>query len=466
MSTNRLEQREINGLEPLPPLISTNRRLLEAYRGSEDLLNIEYTIPVPTFPLYERQDVKADPALQAVISEHLRFIVTPSQAEKLSDDLKGQIKIMTSPPECGRLLEADEQVIIDGKPYTMVFKGVGLTRYFRDGNNELRPSDLLQAYIDPELALLQTVSYMQKVGLMDQFAALRELNEADSPQMNEIDTEQILGVYIIDALPDEQGQLRPIAELQKTSVNPDIVPVILVRAQRSNHRLVDPYNLVQLGRDETARIFIETMKQDFKRAQALEDVTMQEYLANRMRKFVRQDLSLLLMGYPLSVQDDWTTLARNVSTEIEEIDLEDMDKIRFVNLTHFRSASNQYFGDLIKTVKEFAKVIASHGGEAIDFRMLGEGLYEEVDAVIQAKADGMYFRMAKDSPFFMTIYNMDEFAAILQDALIGDVIMPDDKDKWEFDPTEAAIKLGIASKLPETSTYRDWIDIMESSLNK
>lgn len=47
-------------------------------------------------------------------------------------------RILASPNECGRVLEADETVEINGQEYVILAKGVGATKWRREHLDEIK----------------------------------------------------------------------------------------------------------------------------------------------------------------------------------------------------------------------------------------------------------------------------------------------------------------------------------------
>lgn len=108
-----------------------NIRLKEIFGEAHSYINAEYTLPCVTRDV-TAYDASIYPAEFERICRDPRVIVTPTTFDRLSLPQRDRVEVLASPFECGRVLETNEDILIDGKPYAVSIKGVGSTRFSRE----------------------------------------------------------------------------------------------------------------------------------------------------------------------------------------------------------------------------------------------------------------------------------------------------------------------------------------------
>ena len=358
---------------------SFNPRLEHIYAppAPDYFVNREFTLPCVTEEVYRDRSLfenpNTDPHLQSRIDNLLRIIIPATMVDRLTAETREQIRVLASPYECGRVLEDDEPVMIDGIRYVLTTKGSGCTTFIAEENGHSRfyPSDLnhglkiapaIQAKMDAEKREeLKTYRFSWLHGVLGLHAAMTELERSQAlhsparpplhtanpphhptttpllphhqPARNEttpplptpgFDVERVLAIYKILQMPDENGDMRPISYFQEHGIinpHPEYQPIIMIRALRSNFRILDLINLLKLGDDETMKKFIDHVLDEYRLSTGHPTATPTDYFEWFSSHSIDQRISLFLAGYP-NTSAQWQTQARNRSVMGESIDLE------------------------------------------------------------------------------------------------------------------------------------------------
>lgn len=306
-------------------LRSANARLKEAFRHALDLVNWELTVPVDAEEVFLVDPSLRGSAVERAIRDSLRFIVPPAVARRMRGGDRDSLRILASPWQCGRVLELDEKVDIDGVPYVLTVKGIGATTFARTYGGV----DPWLFGIPPEnrrglLPHLKTSAFADGLGILEASQAKSELLGIRNVQRLgvDVDVETVLGVYRVSTLPDARGERRPTSSFQRSRLlRPGSRPVLLVRATKSNIRLQDILLLRQFGRWRAVASLIEHVKKEFCSYEGRRRASAEDYLFWLARKLIRQDMALLLLGQDLSAGSDFRVFGRNVSILGEEIDV-------------------------------------------------------------------------------------------------------------------------------------------------
>lgn len=319
-----------------------NARLERVYAGGPSyLVNRELTLPCEVVPVKSLVDpaVVDHPALEERIQGMMRIIMPPGALARVSADVRARFKRMASPYECGRVLEDDEPVIIDGVPHVLTVKGCGCTRFVAEERAHSRffPSDLSGPVKFSEEAqkkadaradeALRGYRFYRTKGSMDFHDADVEFKRSALVRDAGFDAERVLGVYPLSAMPDQDGVLRPMEYFQKEGI---LVsgwynhPALLVRALKSNFRLLDLINLLKLGDDRLIRQFVDFVVEQYRLIEADAHATPADYFQWLASRAFDQRVKLFFAGYP-NQSAEWQTQARNRSVLCEAIDLEGGD---------------------------------------------------------------------------------------------------------------------------------------------
>lgn len=323
----------------MPEFYSKNKHLEEIYAGAPDyLVNRELTLPCAVEPDFEDDAVKKDPDLKKRLDDLMRIIIPPTLVDKLSGDVRDDIRVLASPYECGRVLEDDEPVLIDGIPHIITIKGPGATTFVANEGAKSRffPSDLSGGLGDKAFRAEQARKRLEELrdyrfrwldGVMGIHDARVEKERSQLMAMAGFDVERVLAIYRITAMPNHAGEMLPISYFQDERIvnnHPMYSPSILVRAVKSNFRLLDLINLLKLDDPVLMKRFIEYAVKLFAQIEGKKDATPKDYFFWLAERSIDQSTNRFFAGYP-NRSAEWPTLSRNRSTMAEGIDLEGGD---------------------------------------------------------------------------------------------------------------------------------------------
>lgn len=374
---------------------SSNSRLERLYHGGpRELVNRELTLPCSTHPVYLDERVKDHPETVKILESLLRITMPSSTLEHVSQEVRDQIRILASPYECGRVLECDQEIVLDGIPYTVTAKGGGCTTFGAQGAESrffpanrdhgiIIPERTLQQMNEERIAALRSYRISYQNGIMERSKGEDELKVAKELESKGIDAEKVLAMYEISELPDVDGVLHPLEYfvnkkiLRQRHLLLYLRPVILIRAAKSNFRLLDLINLLKLGDVELLRRFVDFLVQEYGRYEKKEKPSREEYFYWLVKKTLKQALILLKEGRS-DRSKIWWDQARNRSTMGEELDLEAFHPIP-VNTMQDSHFLEQFIAvnDLEKTFLVYALAINKAYEGSIDFPQLAEIFYTE-----------------------------------------------------------------------------------------
>lgn len=373
------------------PETSANSRIEAVYASRRDLPNREFTLPVIGHPLYRDSIVKEDPAIQALIESHLRVIATPQAVSRLKQEQIAKLKTLASPYECGRVLEQDEAIDIDGVPHTVTIKGVGATRFFRETGGEEGPFVLGKRFTQQYRNSLERFPYLGQYGVFTAKAATAEVLGSNRFKARGIDAERVLAVYALDQIPDRDGVLKPVSYyLTNRQMTTESRPVLMFRAMKTNFRLLDPHMLSHSGAEVSVPVLVKQVIGQYARLEGIENPTLQGYFHWLSGKVFRQKLPLILEGFDITSSRRWSDLARNISMLGEELDLESVSKNRILRGTpqhfeygvHFRTN----FDNTVTALDSLADSINTYGGEygEIDPVKYAEFFWQTINEVVSS----------------------------------------------------------------------------------
>lgn len=359
------------------PLITTNDRIRRVYGDNSTLSNVEYTRPVSVVTKYEAPIVQDDPSVQRVVHDNLRVIILPEAYYRLDAAAKKAVTVMSSPFECGRVLEADKEVLIDGVPHTVNFKGVGATTMVRNGEIGL-------AKMINFAERLRTYPFYLGYGELDLAMATAETSAAIDLRARGIDTERVLGIYKIASLPDQNGEYVNPAVLREEGVLAKD-NVIIARASKSNFRLLDPVTMYERGLFMCIPRLREVVLDQFAQAEQ-QPADMQTYLQFLTAKLFRQELPLIAEGYEMCAGGPmWQNLARNISVLGEELDLESVEPSpKYVNphsIFDYAEHISTQVGNLDHAIRSFADTL-SFNGQRVDFGALAHFVWDGISTAL------------------------------------------------------------------------------------
>ncbi len=350
---------------------SNNIRLEDIYGEIPDSINREFTHPcgVKGRPVYLNTVVKRSSELQGLIRGYLRFVILPAEDRVLSGKDSGRIKVLASPPEGGRVLEVDEKVPIDGKPHTITLKGMGATRFAREHSAEM--SLVLPASAFPNmqeyLPRLRDLPFLGRMGFLDKNGAIKMVKRTRILSRKGIDVAKVLALYEITGIPNRNGKVRPVAYYRgKGMICEGLVPVIMVRAAKSNFRLSDLIELGKIKNEAAIMKFIGHLLNEY-RQQVEEEGVIQDYFAYLVEKVFRQKRLMNMFGIVDSA-NFWQNTASNISILGEELDVE--------NLRHYSDFEEDRIREVFErtqcALKEFGRTINEYYPQKVDLDLVDQ----------------------------------------------------------------------------------------------
>lgn len=363
--------------ENLPPS-STNQRIEAIYSKSPEMANREYTLPCITRPIYQSDIATTDPEVGKLIDDHRRVIIAPATYDALPEERKEEVAVLASAYENGRVLEADNMVVIDGEAYVITVKGVGATEFIKKSGGTTPWRLLLDnkdvSVKDDEKLKLAQFPFHDVVGVMTADAAFTEVEGAQDLQSKGADTEKILEIHEILEMPDEHGVMRPISYFQeKGIITSEDAPVLEFRAAKSNFRLLEPVMMDMLGKKDSVPDFLQHALARFGQHTATENPTFQQYVYWLTNKLYNQQLPLVLDAYDVS-SGKWQDLGRNISLLGEELDLEEVEideRATGHPESYFRHIDLHY-GALEEALRRYIDHLYPHTDGSFDFRDYGK----------------------------------------------------------------------------------------------
>lgn len=309
---------------PLPGEVpvSSNQRLERVFARNPEYINREFTLPCEVGePIYQSPLVAAN-GLEDAIRQQFRVVVTPQTARTIDSQQQEQLKILASPYECGRSLEADEPITIDGIEHTLVTKGIGSTTFARE-TGAINPwmKDMRITFPLAERLGLRRLAFWHESGVYDRSSVEGALSGYQIAQERGVNSEKILTIVPITAMPDEHGELQSIETFKKSGVLlPDAEPVLFIRAVKSNLRLLDIVMLHQLEKTESLPALLEHIIEQHQHSEGSKTRSPLKTIQTLGLQCIEQELRLILQGYRTN-NNKWQDLARNISTLGEVMDL-------------------------------------------------------------------------------------------------------------------------------------------------
>ncbi|MCC6643857.1 hypothetical protein IT411_03850 [Candidatus Peregrinibacteria bacterium] len=297
---------------------STNQRLSRLFGGT-GYLNVETTVEVGSEIIYEAPEMALSSSLRKYVHGHIRFIIPQIVIDRYRQVKKSEVKVLSSPYECGRLLEADQTVNIDGKKKVITMKGVGATSFSLRHIQRIADKNHSRGKMEEAEELRKWVSALQTRRFIGEIKGLFGLREARKEQLisqeyEELDLymQRVLGIYQLCHLPNSKGEFVDISALKGLNIIPErFDPAIIVRAMDSNVRILDFLNLYVLQKMEALdKLIAEVGGKE-----------TDEYFYDTVQQIVRNNVLCMVAGKAI-VSAKPIIHARNVSVFGEEIDFE------------------------------------------------------------------------------------------------------------------------------------------------
>jgi hypothetical protein len=299
-----------------------NKRLLNVFGKTHPYLNIEYSLPCVVKEVFTHKVIERHKSF-AVIVNSSRVIIHPNTFHKLNKTRQDQVTIMASTWECGRVLELNEDFVINGKPYMVTVKGIGCTTFGRETSGEQNWLFGIPPASKYKIKQLQSYPYYKDCG------ALR-LNNAKLELINErrilgqgVDVVRVVSIQEIMSLPDKNGILRSLDYFYKKSILENQVKIALIyRMQKTNIRLSDLILLREKGMTNSVVAVIDHAKLLFSIHCHVNNPSIEEYFYWLTEKLIKENLNIIFNNQELAAFSRWLVLARNISLMGETIDFE------------------------------------------------------------------------------------------------------------------------------------------------
>jgi len=359
-----------------------------AFYQTPEHINRECTLPceVNPHPIYLNPLVEGT-SLEETIRQHLRTIILPHHARKLKGKKREPLKVLSSPYECGRVLEADNTITINGQEHVLIIKGVGCTNKARTtGSDNPWMPRMHRSFKESDRQALSQFPFLDCLGILHRKHAMEELQAVIQFQNMGVDTEKILAIYEITHMPDEKGNLRTVSYFKKKGrIYPDAQPVLMVRAVKSNFRLMDLMILEELGKTESIAPLVDHVLHEARYLIGPAAASVQDYFLWLVRKVISQELPLILRGFEMS-PGRWQCLSRNISVFGEELDLEDVKRSKWVfNSTYgYLEEVERHARNIFTVLNFFGRAIYINTAHQLDYHEFANVYFEAAEGVLEA----------------------------------------------------------------------------------
>ena len=310
----------------LPVLEKTNS-LNEIFHNNPEHVNNEY-VHKAIFKediVYISPDCSWNPEIMKFLEQHLVTIVVPNSIRKIQDIVQEETtQVLQSCYENGRVLQASKKLILDGVEYEVLLKWVWATKYARE-TGAINPWMKWDGYKyeDHEKQALKDFWFHEYRWIYSKQDAIDELERSEMLLDIWVDCEKVLAIYEFDEIIWQDGEYISVQELENKGV---IVwweePVILVRAHKTNFRLLDITMLDKYQRTESIPNLIDHIVSESQKHWWTNN--LDEYLQKLFSTVIKNRLKLSWKFSRLN-GEKWQDISRNISMFWEELDLGTMD---------------------------------------------------------------------------------------------------------------------------------------------
>ena len=361
--------------------ISPENNLNTIFTAHPEHVNNEYVSPAkvnPT-PIYLDPDCAWDKTIQSFLEDHLVSIVTPDMLKWLDDEIKENvISILTSCYENGRVLEAQKKIAINNIEYSIVLKWVGSTNYARK-TGAIDPwmrSDHFK-HEESEKKALENFPFYESSGIYSRDKALLELERSQILDKMWIDCEKVLAIYELQEVLWENGEYVSVKELEDNNIiSPSKQPVILIRAHKTNFRLLDLIILDKYKRNKSILPVIKHILSESERYWWTHNID--EYIQKLSTTIIENRLELIWKFEKIN-WEIWKDICRNISMFWEELDLWAMDLRKNQNLVlnpnFYIERYNQNMHQIFYWLSQMIKVIEENTEYKINHQELANQIY-------------------------------------------------------------------------------------------
>jgi len=353
--------------------ISPENDLHHIFTKHPEHVNTEYVYAAKTnnTPIYIDPGCAANKKIKVFLEHHLVSIITPNMLHKLRDATKENIiDILQSSYENGRVLTIYEKIVINDIPYSVVLKWIWSTAYARE-TGAINPWMRGDIYIhkEEEKQALADFPFYESSWVYWEEKALLELERSQMLHNMWIHSEKVLAIYKLEEIIWPNGNYISIQELEETGVITQWKkPVILIRAHKTNFRLLDIIMLDKYERNQSIPNLIEHILCEAETQWWTKDIN--QYTQKLFTTVIKNRLDLSWKFSRLN-GEFWQDICRNISMFWEELDLGTMDPMKddtyFRNpnfyLEHYKRNMQSifiWFSQMISTLEENSEYKIDH----------------------------------------------------------------------------------------------------------
>lgn len=352
------------------------------FKNNLDYVNNEYVYKAKTKekPIFIDDFFAEDKSLTNFLEKHLVTIVTPDTFKGIINKVKKEnIRILQSSYENGRVLESSEKILIDWVENIVTLKWIWATDYFRETGavNPFIFQKKEYELSENEKKSLQKFPFYETSGIYDKDKALEELERSQLLQEMWIDTEKILGIYELEEVLWKKWEYISIEKLKKDKILLEwSEPVILLRAHKTNIRILDFIMLVEYWKKESLTPLLNHILEESEKHWQTKN--LDEYIQKLFTTILKNRLNLIWKFDKLN-WDFWQDVFRNFSAFGEELDLWTMkpmeDNHIFENphyfIDHYKKQLHTIFNGLSLLINSIEK----NTEHKINHEELAENIY-------------------------------------------------------------------------------------------
>jgi len=363
-------------------------------------INTEYVhkAKVNKTPVYIDPLFSENEELRDFLETNLVTIITPDSIEAVQSKVKkDNIRILQSPYENWRVLESDKKIIIDWVEYTVVIKWVWTTGYYRE-TGAIDPWMSFSGYSmrEDEKESLKSFPFYEEAGIYDMDKALLELERSKALQEIWVDTERVLWIYELEEVLWEDWKYISIEELETNEIiSKWLKPVILIRAHKTNLRLLDYIMLDKYDRKESITPLVDYVLEESEKYWWTENIS--QYLEKLIETILVNRLNLI-SKYSTLNWEFWKDVFRNFSAFWEELDLWTMIPMNndscFTNPNYFKDHYKREILTVFTGFNQIIKVIEKNTNHKIDHKQLADKVFNVIVTWIKTNKDELenYYR--------------------------------------------------------------------------
>jgi len=357
--------------------ISPETNLNHIFTIHPEHVNNEYVYPakIDQTPIYIDPRCDENKKIRDFLESELVTIVTPDMLKKSTK--QDITDILQSCYENWRVLQASKKIVIDGTQYSILLKWIWSTAYTRETwaiNPWMRGE---YTHKEEEKQALRRFPFYESSGIYSQEKALLELKRSKTLDEMWIDCEQVLGIYKLRYVLWENGDYVSIQELEKKNIiTPWKKPVILIRAHKTNFRLLDIVMLDEYNKNASILPLVQHILNESKKYWWTSNID--EYIQKLFTTVIQNRLKLIWSFSKIN-GEFWQDICRNISMFGEELDLWAMDqrkeKNTSINPNFYVERYNQNMRSIFIWLSQMVDAIEKNTQYKINHEQLAELIY-------------------------------------------------------------------------------------------